>query len=63
MPETRGEPLETIQEVFSKPLRVHGVDRLRLRKGAKGTAARTTPSETDLDDGLELASLEVESVR
>ncbi|KAK5113467.1 hypothetical protein LTR85_010895 [Meristemomyces frigidus] len=25
MPETRGEPLESIQDVFSKPLRLHGI--------------------------------------
>jgi len=32
MPETRGEPLESIQEVFSKPLQLHGIERLLQRK-------------------------------
>ncbi|KAK0934153.1 hypothetical protein LTR29_014267 [Friedmanniomyces endolithicus] len=32
MPETRGEPLESIQEVFSKPLQLHGFGKL-LRRG------------------------------
>ncbi|TKA78122.1 hypothetical protein B0A55_02721 [Friedmanniomyces simplex] len=32
MPETRGEPLESIQEVFSKPLQRHGVEKLLHRR-------------------------------
>ncbi|KAK3075305.1 hypothetical protein LTR53_001506 [Teratosphaeriaceae sp. CCFEE 6253] len=32
MPETRGEPLESIQEVFSRPLQLHGIEKLLLRK-------------------------------
>ncbi|KAK4565660.1 hypothetical protein LTR86_003508 [Recurvomyces mirabilis] len=63
MPETRGEPLETIQEVFSKPLRVHGLDRLRSRKGARGASALITTSGVDLGDEIELGSHEVQLVR
>jgi hypothetical protein len=46
MPETKGEPLENIQEVFSKPLRVHGVDRLRQRKSAM-TVVETDAASMD----------------
>ena len=46
MPETRGERLETIQEIFARPLQLHGLAGIRLRR-KKGTTA-TPDSASDL---------------
>lgn len=53
MPETRGQALESIQEVFAQPLRVRGVSTLtsvlRRRVGARATAASTNVDATDIE--------------
>ncbi|KAK5116239.1 hypothetical protein LTR62_008566 [Meristemomyces frigidus] len=56
MPETRGAPLETIEEVFTKPLRVHGVEKLRFRRSGKVRAGLWT-------EGVELAQRDVMPLR
>ncbi|KAK3627677.1 hypothetical protein LTR56_015461 [Elasticomyces elasticus] len=53
MPETRGEPLESIQEVFSKPPQLHGVEQLlhrRFRKSPTTSGQASERSSVELDD-------------
>ncbi|KAK4891568.1 hypothetical protein LTR27_009899 [Elasticomyces elasticus] len=53
MPETRGEPLESIQEVFSKPLQLHGIERLlhrRFRNSPTPSGHESERSSTEMDD-------------
>ncbi|KAK1073324.1 hypothetical protein LTR33_010029, partial [Friedmanniomyces endolithicus] len=68
MPETRGEPLESIQEVFSKPLQLHGFGRL-LRRGL-GSSSSTfgrlsgrTSVESSAAELDELSRVHAASVR
>jgi hypothetical protein len=51
MPETRGEALETIQELFSRPLRLRGISTLKklFPAGRKGTARSASERIEDLD--------------